>query len=166
MSSLFNLTGQYLELAHKLADLDLDADTVADTIEASGIVDNITDKCQAIEYVARGAEAHNAAIDAEIERLQALKAKRSKTAQGLRDYIKRSMEALEIERIECPLFAISIRKNPMKVEIFDPLSLPEKFMVMPPVVAVADKKAIATALKSGEHVPGAIMTQSTRLAIA
>ena len=167
MSSLFNLTGQYLELAHKLADLDLDANTVADTIEASGIVDSITDKCQAIEHVARGAEAHNAAIDAEIARLQALKAHRSKTAQGLRDYIKRSMEALEIERIECPLFAISIRRNPAGVDVFDPLSIPAQYMTAPKTPAPAPSKTlIAAALKAGTEVPGARLTQSTRLAIA
>jgi hypothetical protein len=169
MSSLFNLTGQYLELAHKLADADFDAATIADTIEASGLTDSIAEKCQAIEYVARGAESHNAMIDAEIDRLQTLKAHRVKTAQGLRDYIKRSMEALEIERIECPLFQISIRKNPPSVDLYDPLSLPEKYMVLPapkPVVAMVDKKAIAAAIKAGEDVPGARLSQSTRLAIA
>ena len=168
-TSLFNLTGQYLELAHKLADADFDAATIADTIEASGIVDDIAAKCQGVEFVARGAEAHNAAIDAEIERLQALKAHRVKTAQGLRDYIKRSMEALEIERIECPLFQISIRKNPSAVDVFDVLSLPSQYMVTPkpkPPVAEPDKKAIAAALKAGKDVPGAKLTQSTRLAVA
>lgn len=169
MSNLFNLTGQYLELAHKLADLDLDATTVADTIEASGIVDDIKTKVQAIEYVARGAESHNAAIDAEIARLQALKDHRIKTANDLRDYIKRSMEALEIERIDCPFFQISIRKNPAAVDVYDQLSLPPEYMVTPapkPPVAAPDKKAIAAALKAGKDVPGAKLVQGTRLAIA
>jgi len=168
-TSLYSLTGQYLQLAHTLADGDFDASTIADTIEASGIVDDIATKCQAVEYVARGAEAYNAAIDAEIARLQALKAHRMKTAQGLRDYIKRSMEALEIERIECPMFQISIRKNPPAVEIYDHLSLPDVYMVTPepkPVVAAPDKKAIAAAIKAGGEVPGARLTQSTRLAVS
>ena len=169
MSSLFALTGQYLELAHKLADADFDAETIADTIEGSGIVDSIADKAQAIEFVARGAESHHATIDAEIARLQALKAHRSKVAQGLRDYVKRSMEALEIERIECPLFQISIRKNPPAVDVFDPLSLPAQYMVVPapkPPVAAPDRKAIAAAIKAGADIPGARLTQSTRLAVS
>ncbi len=167
MSSLFLLTGQYLQLAHKLADADFDADTIADTIDASGIVDNITDKIQAIEYVARGAEAHNAAIDTEITRLQALKAHRAKTAQGLRDYIKRSMDTLEIERIVCPMFEVSIRKNPPKVEIYDTLSIPALYMMQletPP--PTPNKKLIGSMLKEGQEVPGAKITQSTRLHIA
>ena len=80
MTSLYLLTGQYLQLANTLADGDFDPTTIADTIEASGITDDIAAKAQGIEYVARGAEAHNAAIDAEIARLQALKASRQKEA--------------------------------------------------------------------------------------
>lgn len=168
MSSLFNLTGQYLELAHQLADGDFDATTIADTIDASGIVDQIELKAQALEFVARGAESHNATIDAEIARLMALKAHRTKTAAALRDYIKRSMEAMQIERIECPLFVISIRKNPAAVEVFDSLSIPSEFMFTPepkPPVAQPDKKAIAAAIKAGQDVPGAKLVQNTRLAV-
>lgn len=168
-TSLFNLTGQYRELANKLADADFDADTIRDTIEASGIVDNITDKCQAIEFVARGAESHNSAIDAEIERLKELKAHRVKTAQNLREYIKTSMEAMQIERIDCPLFSISIKKNPPAVDIYDPLSLPSKYMVTPepkPLVAEPDRKLIAADIKAGIEVSGARLTQATRLSVS
>ncbi len=166
-NSLFSLTGQYLALAHQLADADFDAATVADTIEASGIVDNITDKVQAVEFVARGAESHNLAIDAEIARLQALKAHRVKVAQGLRDYIKTSMESMGMERIDCPLFQITIKRNPPSVDIYDPLSLPVEYMTVPKTPApVADKKAIAAAIKSGVDVPGAKLNQTTRLAVA
>lgn len=168
MSSLFNLTGQYLALAHQLADGDFDAQTISDTIESSGITDSIADKAQALEFVARGAEAHNATIDAEIARLVALREHRTKTAAALRDYIKRSMEAMQIERIECPLFAISIRKNPAAVDVFDEAQIPAEFMVMPvpkPPVAHPDKKSIAAAMKAGQDVPGAKLVQSTRLVI-
>jgi len=83
-TSLYSLTDSYLALAHKLADLDLDAETVADTIEASGLVDSLQDKAAGVEMVARSAESHNLAIDAEIARLQALKAHRVKVAQIFR----------------------------------------------------------------------------------
>ena len=167
--SLYKLTDQYLQLAHQLADSDFDITTIEDTIESTGLTDDIATKCQSIEFVARGAESHNLTIDAEITRLQALKAHRSKVAQGLRDYIKTNMQRLEIERIECPLFQISIRNNPPAVDIFDPLSLPAEYMVLPvpkPPVAAPDKKAIAASIKAGVEVPGARLTQGTRLVIA
>jgi hypothetical protein len=169
MTALFILTNQYRTLAEKLSEADFDPQTISDTIEASGITDEISVKAQGIEFVARGAEAHNAAIDAEIERLQALKQHRTKTAAGLRKYLLDCMQAMEIERIDCPLFSISIRKNPPAVDLFDTGMLPAEFMVTPepkPPVAAPDKKAIAAAIKSGKDVPGARLTQTQRLHIA
>jgi len=169
MTALYALTNQYLALAEKLSDGDFDAATIADTIEASGINDEIAEKAQGLEYVARGAEAHNLAIDAEIARLQALKQHRMKVAAGLRGYLLDNMQRMQIERIDCPMFSISIRKNPPAVEIFDQLSLPAQFMVVPepkPPVAAPDKKAIAAAIKAGQEVPGAKLVQGVRLNVA
>ncbi len=169
MTALYALTNQYLALAEKLSDGDFDATTIADTIEASGITDEIAEKAQGLEYVARGAEAHNLAIDAEIARLQALKQHRMKVAAGLRGYLLDNMQRMQIERIDCPMFSISIRKNPPAVEIFDQLSLPAQFMVVPepkPPVAAPDKKAIAAAIKAGQDVPGAKLVQGVRLNVA
>lgn len=168
MTALYVLTNNYLELAERLADGDFDAQTIADTIEASGIADELTVKAQGIEHVARSAEAHNLAIDAEIARLQALKAQRTKVAAGLRAYLLDNMQRAGIEKIDCPLFSISIRKNPPSVEIIDQLSLPTQYMVTPdpkPPVAAPDKKAIGAALKAGEDVPGARLVQGVRLNI-
>jgi hypothetical protein len=169
MTALYVITNEYLALAERLADGDFDAQTIADTIEASGITDELAVKAQGIEHVARGAEAHNLAIDAEIARLQALKTQRTKVAAGLRSYLLDNMQRAGIEKIECPLFSISIRKNPPSVEIIDQLSLPAQYMVLPdpvPPVATPDKKAIGVALKAGEDVPGAKLVQGVRLNIA
>lgn len=167
--ALYTLTGQYQELMHKLDALDLDAQTIADTIEASGLTDALQDKAQGVEMVARAAVQYVPMIDMEIARLQSLKTARERVAQGLRDYLKRNMEAAGIEKIECPLFKIAIQKNPPAVDVFDPLSLPAKYMVMPqpkPVFPAPDKAAIKAAIKDGEDVPGARLVQSTRLKIA
>lgn len=168
MSALYVLTNQYLALAEQLSDGDFDAQTVADTIEASGITDELSVKAQGIEYVARGALAHHAAIDAEITRLQALKAQRDRVAQGLRDYLKVNMERAGIEKIDCPMFCISIRKNPPAVEVDDTSALPAAFWRTPepkPPVAAPDKAAIKAALSKGEAVPGARLVQNTRIEI-
>lgn len=165
MTALYVLTNQYMELAEKLAHGDFDAQTIADTIEASGISDELTVKAQGIECVARGAESHNAAIDAEIERLKDLKKQRQAVADGLRKYLKENMERAGIEKIECPLFKLTIKKNPVAVEIVDRLSLPPEFLRVPdPPEPQPDKTKIKAALLTGE-VPGARLTQSTRLDI-
>ena len=165
-TSLFNLTNQYLQLADTLAAGDFDADTVADTIEASGITDDIAIKSQNLEYVARSAEAHLPAIDAEIGRLQALKAHRVKVAAGLRSYLLDNMLRMQIEKIDCPMFSISIRSNPPSVDVFDPLQLPISYMVTPlPPPDRPDKTMIKEALKAGKDVPGARLVQDQRLSI-
>jgi len=169
MTALYELTGQYRLLAERLADMDMDAQTIADTIEASGLMDDLQTKAQGVLMIAQGAESHNATIDAEIARLQALKAQRTKTAQGLRDYLLTNMLASGIEKIECPLFKISIRKNPPAVEILDQFDIPSALMVTPepkPVVAAPDKSAIKKLLLAGSVVPGAQLTQGVRLVIA
>ena len=165
-TSLFNLTNQYLQLADALAAGDFDADTVSDTIEASGLTDDISSKAQGLEYVARSAEAHLPAIDAEIGRLQALRAHRVKVADGLRSYLLDNMIRMQIEKIDCPMFSISIRSNPPSVDVFDPLQLPISYMVSPlPPPDRPDKTLIKEALKAGKDVPGARLVQGQRLAI-
>ena len=166
--ALYQLTNEYLALAEKLSEGDFDLQTIEDSIEASGITDELSIKAQGIEYVARGAEAYHAVIDAEIARLQALKASRDKVAAGLRAYLKSNMERAGIEKIECPFFKISIKKNPAAVEILDSLSLPSEYWRVPeprPVMPTPDKAAIKKALDAGVDVIGARLVQGTRLDI-
>lgn len=166
MTALYVLTNQYLALAEQLADGDFDLITIADTIEASGITDELEIKAQNIEHVARAAVANHAAIDAEIARLQTLKAQRQKVADGLHEYLRTNMERVGIEKITCPLFAISIKRNPPAVEILDTLSLSSKYWRTPepkPPVAAPDKARIKADLQAGIEVMGARMIQSTRL---
>jgi hypothetical protein len=168
MTALFQISDQYMALASNLAAGDFDIQTIEDTIEASGLVDNFTDKAQALEFVARGALAHNPAIDAEIARLMALKAKREAVAAGVRKYLLDNMQRTGISKITCPLFNISIQNNPSAVEVFDPLSLPAAYMRTPepkPLVPAPDKAAIKAALQAGLGVPGCKLTQSVRLVV-
>ena len=168
MTALYILTNQYQAIVEKLAEGDFDLQTIEDTIEASGIVDEFSIKAQNCEFIARELLAHHDAIDAEITRLTALKTKRDKAAQTMRDYIKICMERAGIEKIECPLFKLSIRKNPFSVEVIDLLSLPAEYWRIPepkPPVAAPDKTAIKAALLEGKEVTGAKLIQNTRLEI-
>ena len=168
MTALYNISSQYLQLAETLADGDFDLATIDDTIEASGLIDEFTDKAQALEFVARGALAHNPAIDAEITRLLALKAKRESIAAGVRKYLLDNMQRTGISKLTCPLFSISIQNNPPATDVYDPLSLPPEFWRTPepkPPVATPDKNAIKAHLQAGLEVPGAKLVQSVRLVV-
>ena len=165
---LFEIAGEYRLLAEKLAAADFDAATIADTIEASGLTDALQEKAQGVEMIARAAEAFCPAIDAEIARLQALKAHRQKIAVGLREYLRSQMEVAGIERISCPLFDLKLKKTPPAVEVFDERQVPEHFWVTPepkPVEPRIDKTAVKAAIKAGIEVAGARLVQATRLEV-
>ena len=116
--------------------------------------------------VARVMEADLPAIDAEIRRLQDLKKARQARADALRKYVLDNMLASGIERIDAPLFSISIAKNPHSVDIFDERQLPADYLTDPPPPAPKpDKKLIAQAIKDGADVHGARLTQGFRLNI-
>jgi len=166
LPSLYSLTDAYRTLAHRLADLDLDASTVHDTIEASGLLDDISTKGQNLVFVVRSFEQHGDLIDTEIKRLQALKKRRKNTADGLRDYLMTNMIAAGITRIQGPLMTITIRENPEHVDVFDANQIPSEFMREIPATYEPDKVKINSALKEGGDVPGAKLVQGHRLHIA
>lgn len=163
--TLYQLTDLYVSLAEKLADSDFDPITISDTIESSGLIDDLSKKAQALEFVARSATAHNAAIDAEILRLKSLKAKRESTALGIRKYIFDSMVRADISKLTCPLFQLSITNNPGAVDVFEAGLLPSDYMRCVPATEEPDKALIGKALKAGFDVPGARMVASQRLSV-
>lgn len=167
--TLFQIAGAYRQLAEKLADADFDLATIRDTLESSELSDAMQTKAQNVEFVARAAESHIPTIDAEIARLQALKARRQQIAAGLRDYLREQMEIAGVQRIDSPLMTISLKKNPPAVEVFDEHSVPAKWWVTPPPKVQEsriDRKALAAALKAGQDVAGCRLTQGTRLEVS
>ena len=166
MTALYELTGQYTQLANRLSDMDMDATTIADTIESTGLVDDIAQKATGIEMIARGFEMHIPAIDGEIARLQALKNSRVKKAQGLRDYLMHNMLSAGISKIESPLFNIRLQDNPPAVDIYELGLVPSEYMKTPATPPPApDKTAIKNAIKAGQEVAGCKLTQSVRLVV-
>jgi len=167
LPSLYVLADQYVQLMHTLADGDFDAQTVADTLESVGIVDDIKVKAQNIEMVARNLLQYDAALDAEIERLKALQARRRANAERLRHYLKIEMEHMGITKIECPLFSLSVRKNPAGVDAYEPKLIPKKYWRQKPAPpAEIDKTSIQIAWRDGYEVPGAKKKETTRLVVS
>lgn len=164
-TALYALSGQYQSLVNRLTELDLDETTVLDTIDASGLVDEITIKAQSIEIVARTIEMHNPTIDSEIDRLQKLKKQRQSIAKGLRDYLLSNMISSGITKIDAPLFKLGIRNNPESVVIDAESQIPQDYMREIPASYSPDKALIKQAIKDGFEVPGAHLTRTQSLSI-
>jgi hypothetical protein len=153
MTALYLIAAEYRTAAEQLANLDLDPQTVADTLDSmSG---DLEVKAQAVAAMVRSIEADAAAIkqwasDAN-DRAKAVQAR----ADSLREYLSTNMQACGITKIEGPGITVSFRKS-SAVVIDEPGLIPAGYMRQPePPPPVADKKAIADALKLGLTVPGA-----------
>jgi hypothetical protein len=166
LPALYHLKNEYVELMTKLADMDLDPITLADTIESTGVVESFNEKSVSVVMMARQFDAHCDAIDSEIERLKALKTSRKNTADKLRDYLLNNMMACQIESIDHPLMSIKVRNNPESVEVFDEKQIPSDYMAWPSMPPPKPNKTlIKTALKSGQDVPGCKIIRTHSLII-
>lgn len=162
--ALYQLADLYLQDLQKLADLDLDEQTVADTLE--GLSGELEVKATNVAAFARNLEASAEAIKAAEDQMAKRRKAIERRAESLKAYLKANMERTGILKIESPQFALAIKKNPPAVHVEAPELVPAKFMkTPPPPPPVLDKKAVADALKAGEDVPGCRLEQGTRLEI-
>lgn len=163
MTALFVIAQEYRALGDQLADLDLDEQTIADTLE--GAAGELEAKAEAVACFAHGLDAMAAAIKVRESELKARRESVEKRADSLREYLSRTLQACGIEKIERPGAVISFRKS-TAVVINEPGLIPAEFMRQPePPPPSPDKKAIGDALKAGREVPGAHLDTRKNLQI-
>lgn len=165
MTSLYQLTTEYRDAASKLAEMDgIDEDTFRDTLESlSGELEH---KAVAVAMVMRNFESLAAQIkDAEAQMYARRKMVEAK-AERLKNYLLVNMQACGIKRIESPQFCITVRSNQAHVDVFDVQQIPAHLMRQnPPPAPEPDKVLIASLIKNGTDVPGALLVSGTRLEI-
>ncbi|CAN8142528.1 Siphovirus Gp157 family protein [uncultured Thiomicrorhabdus sp.] len=93
-------------------------------------------------------------LDEEIKRLQARKKAIKNRQDGLKKYLRMNMAASGIQKIECPLFSITLKKATQKVQITDESKIPDDLIKVTTSIT-PDKAEIAKRLKAGEEVEGA-----------
>jgi hypothetical protein len=164
MTALYVLAQQYRADADKLADMELDDQTLSDTLEGMG--GELELKAENVVMFARNLEVTAAAIkDAEAQMAARRKAMESRAA-SLKRYVLENMQIAGIQKIEGPLFKLSIRENPPSVEVFELDLIPLEYMTQPePPPPAPNKTAIKAAIAAGVDVPGAKVNRTTRLEI-
>jgi hypothetical protein len=162
--ALYQIAAEHRAMVERLTDTQDDAIVIADTIEAESYPLEV--KAQNVAYAVKNLEATAAAIKAAEQEMAARRKAIENRAGHIREYLKTCMEVAGVDKITCPHFALSIRKNPPKADIFELGLIPAEFMVQPDTPPpVPDKSAIAAAIKSGREVPGAMLAQGTRIDI-
>lgn len=163
MSTLIDLVGQYKADLAKLAELELDEDTLRDTLESLG--GELEAKAQGVAHVIRTMEADAEAIKgwakSATERAKAAEAR----AEWLKNYLSAALQHAGIQKINGPGVSVSFRKS-TSVDVFDPAQLPSQFWNKPePPPPAPAKVLIGDALKRGEDVPGAKLLTKQNLQI-
>lgn len=162
--SLYAIATEHRAMVERLMDTQDDAQAIADTIEAESYPLEV--KAQNVAYAIKNLDATAAAIKSAEAEMAARRKAIEKRVEHLREYTKTCMEVAGVTKIECPHFALTIKKNPAAVDVFEPGLIPAAFMKQPePPPAMPDKAAIKAALQDGQDVPGALLAQGTRLEI-
>ncbi len=162
--SLYQLSNTYLEALDCLTDPeeDLPIEAITDTLE--GLGGELEDKAVNVAKFLRNMEATAKAIkDAEADMAKRRKSLENRVA-WLKAYLKNNMEHTGITKIECPFFKIAIQNNPASVNILNEEKIPEEYKTKV-VNWKISKASIKDAIKAGVTIPGAELTNGTRLVI-
>lgn len=162
--SLYTLAAEHRDQLKALEDLDLPENVLADTLESLG--GELEVKAQNVVCFLRNLETTAAAIKEAEAGMAARRKAIENRVDGLKRYVLDAMQNNGIQKIECPLFSISIAKNPPAVEVLDERQIPADYFVSPPAPPPQlDKKLVMQAIKDGYEVPGAKLRQGVHLAI-
>lgn len=158
--TLYELARDMRDALEALDDCETDEELqhLIDVISATQ--DGLTDKADAYIRVMRNIATDCEALDAEIDRLTAMKKRREKTIDRLKDNMLQAMTMAGEDKIKTPLGTWSKRLAPWSVTITDETQIEDRFLVpQPPKI---DKAAMLREFKkTGEVFPGAEFDQRT-----
>lgn len=164
LPALYTLADEYIEAANALQNLELDDQTIADTMES--LAGEIEVKATNIAFVIRNMESLAGQIKQAEQQMAVRRNAIENRAENIRKYLLMNMERCGISKIESPYFKISLKQNPASVFIDNPEMIPCEFYMYPEAPPPApDKKAIRKAIESGIDVPGAHLERITRVEI-
>jgi hypothetical protein len=164
LPTLYAISDQYLQDVSKLQDMDLDEQTIADTLE--GLQGDMEVKATNVAMFVRNLESLADQIKAAEAQMSARRKAIETRAERVRTYLLSNMQRTGITKIESPYFVLSVRSNPPKVVIDDPEAVPDEYWRQPAIpLPELDKKAIAAAIKAGSTVAGAHTESGVSLSI-
>ena len=152
MSTLYEITQDYLQIQHMMEDPELDPKTLADTME--GIEGELEVKADGYAKVIRNMESDISAIKAEMTRLSDRKKTIEKNIQTLKLALQKAMEITGKTKFKTELFSFGVRTNTPAVVMDEQYieNIPERFLkYSEPTI---NKVAIKEAIQNGENLEG------------
>lgn len=160
MSTLYELTNEYLMLLEMAEDPDVDPEAFEDTLE--GLGGEIEVKADGYAKIIKQLETQMDGCAAEIKRLQSVKKTYENSIERLKLNLEKAMRTTGKTKFKTELFSFGIQKNPASLVIDDEHLIPPEFIV---IKQEANKAAIKEAIKAGEVFDFAHMEQTEGLRI-
>lgn len=161
---LYELATQYRQLESLDASDELPAQVLRDTLES--LEGDLQEKSTNVALYSRNLIAVAESIEQAAAKMTARAKQLRKRSESLEQYLLLQLQACGITKVESPYFTITRKANPPAVVVDHEGSIPDRFWRQPePPPRAIDKKAIAAAIKAGEHVPGCHTSSGERLEI-
>ena len=161
MSTLYELTNEYMALLEMAEDPDIDPQAFADTLEALG--GELEMKADGYARVMKELEGRAATMRFESKRLENGYKTIERNIDRMKHALQDSMVATDKRKFKTDLFSFSIRKNPASVVIDRETSIPPEFLI--PQDPKIDMKAIKAAIDRGDDITFAHLEQGESLII-
>lgn len=143
---------QAVKLRQMLAETD-DPQLILDTIEGET---DLAEACVAVLEDCTEDEILIEGLAAKIAELLIRKGRMEKSVETRRNIILMAMEKAGLGTIRCPLGTMSARPTPKQAVITDEALIPSRFWT--PQGPKLDRKELSSALRSGETIPGATLS--------
>lgn len=162
MSTLYDITADFLELQERLLDPDGCVDqAIADTMQ--GLALEWREKVEGCAKVLRHLESRAKAFADESKRMSAKAAAATNACARLKQYVQEQMEAVGVDRVEGDLLTVAFQANPPRVVVDDIDIVPPDYLVPQP--STVDKRAVLERIKAGGSIPGVHVEQSRSLRV-
>ncbi len=162
--TLYELAGEYRQAAIAMSDMDMDEQTIKDTLE--GLSGALEVKATNVAYFVKNLEATAEQIKQAEKQMADRRKGIEARADRIKEYLKFNMELSGINEISCPHFKLKIAKNPPSVVVDAESLIPKDYWKQPePPPPSIDKAAIKAAINAGVDVAGAHLQSGTRLDI-
>ena len=159
---LYEVVQTYRAQLDALAELDLDAQTYADTLESMD--GDLRDKLRAVIAYSLDLEIEATGAAAASKRMKERAESLDNRVKWLREYALRAMEATCMGEISTDEWAAKVAKKPPSVVIAAGIELPSEY-VRTTGKTEPDKAALKAALTAGTVVPGVSLVAGHRIQI-
>lgn len=156
MATLYELTGQFLDIYN----MDLDNETKLDTLDSIDWNEDYENKVEGYIKVIKNLDADIEARKNEIDRLKKLNDADKAKKDHMKTTLEESMELTGHDRVDTTLFKISFRRS-KAVEV-DMVLLPDEYKK---VEYKADKTALKRLLADGQEIAGCTLVENKNLSI-